>query len=769
MAASAEEWSWVSAIDPDSGDTYYINEATSESSWDKPEGWDEIMGDAKPVGVYEPEPEGEAIPLYEPASYHEDEEGVKPEEGEESSMGEYIQVEEAEVIVGADTEGKEEEEEEAGTVVEAEEVVLEHSTETADPPAVAPKPRPKPGPLPLPKPKSKPVLTRPQEPQEQQQQGFASKLEAATPTAMEPPVTAPRRSSVIHAPLPMPKPKARPKIVPRLPQPTPVESGPERIQQEEEEEQAVRSASAAPRPNVADRQRYVDRPKPTVAPKPGLAPKPKPFVRKIAPPSGRRNLVDKPSTPKKPSSLRRESAPVTGDDLPDATTTSKPEPFTAAAAAGAVVSSSSSDSITANDTANDAAPKDENEPEHMVVVPPLQPRWDPVKNGIRLSTVSSEPESPLPQQTSTKAEHAEAAEEEDVFDEKLEEEEEAAAATAIATQRPATTLRAKPKASKAPQFSYTGASASSLLSRNDVASRLLRRQRNKAGLKADSAKSLYFSKRIRKKRENLLSERNTVYREDLGEWLGLLFGEEPIPEDQLLERISSGVLMCRLADLIQEGLKDWKYKPTLPFDKIRPPKYRKNVSSSQKFLAMDNVSNFIDWTRKIGCPCLFEANDLIELSRHPETEAPVLNCLMEVARGATFLPVLPQLVRFEQEMEAAEELVDENLEEAMDNFMEAMESEESESEEEPEPEPLPEPEPIVEEETVVEMESEVAAHDEEEVVEAEEVEEPVLPEPEPEPEIEYQEVEPEVEEFAEEVEPEPEFEPVAFEEEEEEV
>jgi len=58
-------------------------------------------------------------------------------------------------------------------------------------------------------------------------------------------------------------------------------------------------------------------------------------------------------------------------------------------------------------------------------------------------------------------------------------------------------------------------------------SKLLRRQRHKSHAaeggnknKPDPKSAMYYSKRIRKKRENLLSERNLVYREDLGEWLG---------------------------------------------------------------------------------------------------------------------------------------------------------------------------------------------------------------------------------------------------------
>lgn len=53
-------------------------------------------------------------------------------------------------------------------------------------------------------------------------------------------------------------------------------------------------------------------------------------------------------------------------------------------------------------------------------------------------------------------------------------------------------------------------------------SRLMRRQRhaNRSSKKKDPKSAAYFSKKIRKKRENLLSERNLVYREDLGEWLG---------------------------------------------------------------------------------------------------------------------------------------------------------------------------------------------------------------------------------------------------------
>ena len=32
-------------MDPDSGETYYVNEETEESSWDKPEGWVDVDAD----------------------------------------------------------------------------------------------------------------------------------------------------------------------------------------------------------------------------------------------------------------------------------------------------------------------------------------------------------------------------------------------------------------------------------------------------------------------------------------------------------------------------------------------------------------------------------------------------------------------------------------------------------------------------------------------------------------------------------------------------
>ena len=37
---------WIAAVDPDSGDTYYINEETAESSWTPPPGWVEPGSEA---------------------------------------------------------------------------------------------------------------------------------------------------------------------------------------------------------------------------------------------------------------------------------------------------------------------------------------------------------------------------------------------------------------------------------------------------------------------------------------------------------------------------------------------------------------------------------------------------------------------------------------------------------------------------------------------------------------------------------------------------
>lgn len=84
-------------------------------------------------------------------------------------------------------------------------------------------------------------------------------------------------------------------------------------------------------------------------------------------------------------------------------------------------------------------------------------------------------------------------------------------------------------------------------------------------------------------------------------------------------------MLCRLACLVHEGRAEWRYKPNKPMDTIKPPRFRAKVNPAQKFMAMDNVSNFIRWCAEIGVPCIFESNDLIELDRHPETETQVLN------------------------------------------------------------------------------------------------------------------------------------------------
>ena len=90
----------------------------------------------------------------------------------------------------------------------------------------------------------------------------------------------------------------------------------------------------------------------------------------------------------------------------------------------------------------------------------------------------------------------------------------------------------------------------------------------------------------------------------------------------------------------------WLFKQRVPEASIKAPVFS---TSTQMFHIRANVSNFISWATMRGVPCLFETSDLTQL----RNESQVLNCIMDVARGARdCLEQLPTLITFEKQIEA---------------------------------------------------------------------------------------------------------------------
>eukprot|EP00039_Didymoeca_costata_P007741 m.103332 g.103332 ORF g.103332 m.103332 type:complete len:1236 (+) comp13806_c0_seq1:127-3834(+) len=156
----------------------------------------------------------------------------------------------------------------------------------------------------------------------------------------------------------------------------------------------------------------------------------------------------------------------------------------------------------------------------------------------------------------------------------------------------------------------------------------------------------------------LMEMKNAVtelYKREAATWLNALFKID-ISEENILEKLSDGVLLCQLADKVRKGEIEWRgmKKPSSPVEDEKPiPKAPKALNPrGHKAIARDNCHKFIQWCKRMGLPeeVLFESEDLVGST---ERASSVLTCLLDVARVSRGIEV-PPLVQRERDMDEAE-------------------------------------------------------------------------------------------------------------------
>ena len=147
--------------------------------------------------------------------------------------------------------------------------------------------------------------------------------------------------------------------------------------------------------------------------------------------------------------------------------------------------------------------------------------------------------------------------------------------------------------------------------------------------------------------------------EDESEWLAELFPDEIIAPEFFFFALEDGVLLCKLANLIQEYAEQYGKENNIEIPECHLKYHPRSKTRGQlgQFRARENVTAFLGWCRKHQVPevILFESNDVVQTEDLREGAREVVICLMEIARRSFKYGVKPpKLIILEKEIDEEE-------------------------------------------------------------------------------------------------------------------
>lgn len=161
---------------------------------------------------------------------------------------------------------------------------------------------------------------------------------------------------------------------------------------------------------------------------------------------------------------------------------------------------------------------------------------------------------------------------------------------------------------------------------------------------------------LKSKMRHLLSGERLLEAEKwrLVSWIRRMLKVEDITAENFMKKLDNGVIICKLARLIQQKAEECRKKGIIkePVPSVRFKCWEN--AKSESFYARDNAENFIRWCRKFGVheAVIFESDGLV-LHTQPRT---VVLCLLELGRIASKYDIEPPgLIQLEKEIDEQEQ------------------------------------------------------------------------------------------------------------------